>query len=58
VRSSTQPVLQLGLLAAVITALAHGLIDASYALPDLMIVWVLLAGIAVKAEASQPLPLA
>ncbi|MFN8491095.1 MAG: O-antigen ligase family protein [Caldilineaceae bacterium] len=44
-RSSAQPVLQLGLLAAVITALAHGLIDASYALPDLMIVWVLLAGL-------------
>jgi O-antigen ligase len=34
-----------GLLAAVGAALAHGLIDASYALPDLMITWVLLFGI-------------
>lgn len=35
-------VLQLGFLAAGVAALAHGLIDASYALPDLMIIWVLL----------------
>lgn len=41
-RTSRQPVLYLGLLAATVAALAHGLIDASYALPDLMIVWVLL----------------
>ncbi|MBX3015427.1 MAG: O-antigen ligase family protein [Caldilineaceae bacterium] len=41
-RQLRQPVLQLGCLAAVATALAHGLIDASYALPDLMIIWVLL----------------
>lgn len=41
-RNSHQPVLHLGLLAATVAALAHGLIDASYALPDLMIVWVLL----------------
>ena len=34
--------LTVGLLAAVFTALAHGMIDASYALPDLMMVWVLL----------------
>lgn len=32
--------LALGLLAACAAALAHGLIDASYALPDLMLVWV------------------
>lgn len=32
----------LGLLAAAAAALAHGLIDVSYALPDLMLVWVLL----------------
>ena len=32
----------LGFLAAAAAALAHGLIDLSYALPDLMIVWVLL----------------
>jgi O-antigen ligase len=38
--------LSLGCLAAIIGALAHGLIDASYALPDLMIVWVLLLGTA------------
>ncbi|MCB0093361.1 MAG: O-antigen ligase family protein, partial [Caldilineaceae bacterium] len=31
-----------GLLAAAAAGLAHGLIDVSYALPDLMIVWVLL----------------
>ena len=38
-----------GLLAAVAGALAHGLIDASYALPDLMVVWALLAGLAARA---------
>jgi len=32
--------LNLGLLATVCAALAHGLIDVSYALPDLMLVWV------------------
>jgi putative inorganic carbon (HCO3(-)) transporter len=36
--------LRLGCLAALAAALAHGLIDASYALPDLMLVWVLLLG--------------
>jgi len=34
--------LALGCLAAIAAALAHGLIDASYALPDLMLVWVFL----------------
>lgn len=34
--------LALGCLAAVAAGLAHGLIDMSYALPDLMLVWVLL----------------
>ncbi|MCB0068623.1 MAG: O-antigen ligase family protein, partial [Caldilineaceae bacterium] len=43
VRKGDQPVVKLGLLAAVIAALAHGLIDASYALPDLMLAWVLIA---------------
>jgi len=33
--------LMMGLLAATVAGLAHGLIDASYALPDLMLVWVL-----------------
>jgi O-antigen ligase len=37
------PALALGFLAATAAALAHGLIDASYALPDLMLVWVLIA---------------
>ncbi len=36
-----QFILALGMLAAVAAALAHGLIDVSYALPDLMVVWVL-----------------
>ena len=38
----SQPVLALGLLAATAAGLIHGLIDASYGLPDLMIVWVLI----------------
>lgn len=42
IRQGKQAVLSLGLLAAIGAALAHGLIDASYALPDLMLVWVLL----------------
>lgn len=40
-----QALLSLGLLAAIGAGLAHGLIDASYALPDLMLVWVMLSGI-------------
>lgn len=42
VRANHQAVLNLGLLAAGSAALAHGLIDASYALPDLMIIWITL----------------
>lgn len=42
VRTGYQPLLNLSLLAASVAALAHGLIDASYALPDLMIIWMLL----------------
>lgn len=41
----TQPALAalwLGLLAAAAAALAHGLIDLSYAVPDLMLIWVLI----------------
>jgi hypothetical protein len=34
--------LWLGTLAAMVAGLAHGLIDLSYAVPDLMLVWVLL----------------
>jgi O-antigen ligase len=37
--------LALGCLAAIAAALAHGLIDASFALPDLMLVWVLLLSV-------------
>ncbi len=36
-----QFILALGILAAIAAAIAHGLIDVSYALPDLMVVWVL-----------------
>jgi O-antigen ligase len=46
VRFGAQPVLSLGLLAALAAALAHGLIDASFALPDLMLVWVLIGFLA------------
>ena len=45
-----QRALALGVLAAIAAGLAHGLIDVSYALPDLMIVWVLLFGLAPPAE--------
>ena len=41
-RKGTDAGLALGCLAAIAAALAHGLIDASYALPDLMLVWMLL----------------
>jgi O-antigen ligase len=44
-KNSQQAVLSLGCLAAIAGALAHGLIDASYALPDLILVWVLLLGL-------------
>jgi O-antigen ligase len=44
-RRGVQRPLALGLLAASAAALAHGLIDVGYALPDLMIVWVLMFGI-------------
>ena len=45
VRHKTDAGLALGCLAAIAAALAHGLIDASYALPDLMLVWVLLLSV-------------
>ncbi|MEZ4735520.1 MAG: O-antigen ligase family protein [Caldilineaceae bacterium] len=53
-RNNRQPVLSLGLLAAGVAALAHGLIDASYALPDLMLIWVLLTYIPFIAESPPP----
>lgn len=42
VPSGAKAALWLGTLAAMIAALSHGLIDLSYAVPDLMLVWVLL----------------
>ena len=41
-RAATADVLAVGALGAVAAALGHGLIDASYALPDLLLVWVFL----------------
>ncbi len=46
-RCGRDAALALGVLAAIAAALAHGLIDVSYALPELMIVWVLLFGVSV-----------
>jgi O-antigen ligase len=40
--TATEAALWLGLLAASVAALVHGLIDLSYATPDLMLVWVLI----------------
>jgi O-antigen ligase len=45
-RGGPDRALALGVLAAIAAGLAHGLIDVSYALPDLMLVWVLLFGLA------------
>ena len=50
VKAGQQPVLSLGLLAAVVAGLTHGLIDASYALPDLMVVWVLIGFLVIETE--------
>ena len=41
-RAATHDAVAVGALGAVAAALGHGLIDASYALPDLLIVWVFL----------------
>ena len=49
-RDGPQRALALGVLAAIAAGLAHGLIDVSYALPELMIVWVLLFGLAPETE--------
>jgi O-antigen ligase len=43
-RRGPEKALALGLLAAAAAAVAHGLIDVSYALPDLMLVWVFMFG--------------
>ncbi len=48
--------LWLGLLAAATAALAHGLIDLSYATPDLMLVWVLIFWLAATARSWRSLP--
>jgi len=42
--------LALGCLAAAAAGLAHGLIDVSYALPELMLVWVLIFHLGIEAE--------
>jgi O-antigen ligase len=44
-----------GILAATLAALAHGLIDVSYALPDLMAVWALFAALASVESRQSPL---
>jgi O-antigen ligase len=49
------PAFYLGIIAAVAAALAHGLLDISYALPDLMAVWALFA-IMASLESPQSLP--
>jgi O-antigen ligase len=57
IRRGADPVLSLALLAAVAAALAHGLIDASYALPDLMAVWVLIGALAGQSQPRAPVAL-
>jgi len=49
------PALYLGLTAATVGSLFHGLVDASFALPDLMAVWALLTVLA-TVESPQSLP--
>ncbi len=49
------PALYVGIAAALLAALAHGLLDVSYALPDLMAVWALFAVMA-SLESPQSLP--
>ena len=56
-RAATADALAVGALGAIAAALGHGLIDASYALPDLLLVWVFLLHLfepptAKKAEAN------
>lgn len=48
--------LALGCLAAIAASLAHGLIDASFALPDLMLVWVLLLHFSTAQYPQSPRP--
>lgn len=43
----------LGLAAAGVAGLAHGLVDASYALPELMLIWTLLFGLACMPHLAQ-----
>ncbi len=53
--SAQWPVLYVGIAAATLAALAHGLLDISYALPDLMAIWALFAVMA-SLESPQSLP--
>lgn len=52
--SRTDAALWLGLLAASAAGLVHGLIDLSYATPDLMLVWVLIFFLAASAPQDPP----
>lgn len=49
-------VLALGMIAATAAALAHGLTDASYALPDLMVIWVLISYVPNSIEGNSHAP--
>ena len=53
-RAATSDAIAVGALGAVAAALGHGLIDASYALPDLLIVWVFLLHLFSPPAASGP----
>lgn len=55
-RSGEDTGLALGCLAAIAASLAHGLIDASYALPDLMLVWVVLINLSIARSPQSPRP--
>lgn len=55
VSAAQWPALYVGIAAAALAALAHGLMDVSYALPDLMAVWALFA-VLTSLESPQSLP--
>ena len=53
IRASAPSKVSIGLAAACVAGLAHGLVDASYALPDLILTWVLLLGLACLLDLKQ-----
>ena len=53
-RRQQDSALMVGLLAGVAAAVAHGLIDMSYALPDLMLVWVFMFSLCTLHKEPQP----